>query len=95
MAPTPDYAQEPHRAIGHAPVNRNLRDARSVDDLPGSVLPRLRGGQLLDDADPPRRRVGLDAEVRDDRVPQVHRRVSSYPRLGCSTYLFGAFGSSA
>jgi len=60
---TPDNAQESHRAIGYAPVNRNSRNARPVDDLPGSVLSRVWDGELLNDTDLPRHRVGLDAKV--------------------------------
>lgn len=51
----PDHPQEPYRAIGHAPVDRIPRDARSVDDLARPVLPRVRGSELLNDAHFPRR----------------------------------------
>ena len=60
---TPDNAQESHRPIGYAPVNRNSRNPRPVDDLPGSVLSRVWDGELFNDADLPRHRVGLDAKV--------------------------------
>jgi len=58
-----DHAQEPRRAIGYALVDWNSRNARSVNDLPDPILPRIWGGELFNVTDSPRRGVCLDAKI--------------------------------